>query len=212
MTTVTTHPPTIAEIGYPWKVLGGMLLTLLLTLSFLNSRTRKTMVSILKFMGVSVKRIPKVIKELKRKGFHFGGMIIPCLMGAITLGYFIWECLRLNVPMVRDFCQRMYGGILRDFCAALVGISYGRTRIVGRKSLEGTLAMFFVCLILSLVLFWRSNLGEQLAFYGSLAATLVELFNPSWVDDNLTIPCISGLVIQLISIRLGAEIPDHTLS
>ncbi|GAM28877.1 hypothetical protein SAMD00019534_120530, partial [Acytostelium subglobosum LB1] len=257
-------------LGFNWTMLALFLLSLLVMVSFVNTTTRKTSVSILRFLGVGVKRIPRVIKELKRKGFHFSGMVIPIiyllglnytnfitrrfaytLMSGITLAYFIWECLRLTVPAVRDFAFRTYGGILRekerdsfngslyyllgsslciyfftpliaiasmlfliigDFCAAVIGISYGKTRIYGKKSLEGTVAMFIVCLLISLAMFWRSNLCEQLAFWGALSAALVELFNPSFIDDNLTIPCISGLVIQLISIRLGAEIPDHSLT
>jgi len=225
--------------------------------------TKKQLTNILRYLGIGVKRIPRVIKELKRKGFHFGGLIIPIvyyvginytsfftkevalwIMSTITALYFIWECLRLNVPAVRDFCIRTYGGMMRekekdringsffyllgstlciyafnplvtiasllflivgDFTAALVGISYGKTKI-GNKSLEGTVAMFFTCLLISLVSFWGCNLGEQLAFWGSLSASLVELFNPSWIDDNLTIPCFSGLAIHFMAARLGTEI------
>ncbi|EGG21056.1 hypothetical protein DFA_00929 [Cavenderia fasciculata] len=257
------------SVGLPWKMLGLFLMVLMLVLVIINNTTRKTMYALLRAMGVGVKRIPKVIKELKRKGFHFSGLIIPIiyllglnyttfitrqfaytLMGIITILFFIWECLRLYIPAVKKFYVDRFSGIMRekerdsfngvlfylmgttisiyyfspiiaiastlflilgDFTAALVGISYGRTKIFGKKSLEGTLAMFGVCLLISLALFWRSNLGEQLAFWGALSATLVELLNPSFIDDNLTIPCLSGLAIHLISIRLGAIIPDHSL-
>eukprot|EP01132_Coremiostelium_polycephalum_P001218 gene1218-1538_t len=206
-----------------------------------------------------MKRVPRVIKELKRKGFHFSGLIIPfvylvglnyttfftrtlgCqIMFTISGGYFIWECLRLNVPLVRDFCNRTYGKMLRekekdsfngtlfylagtaiciycfsplvaiasmlfliigDFCAAVIGISFGKTKI-GNKSLEGTVAMFVVCLLIGLTLFWKSTLGEQLAIWGALSASIIELFNPSFLDDNITIPCLSGLTIQLMAYRL----------
>ncbi|EFA75258.1 hypothetical protein PPL_11333 [Heterostelium album PN500] len=265
-----TTPPSLFELSYNWKMLGLFMLSLMVLLSALNSTTRKKLVAILRGLGIGVRRVPRVIKELKRKGFHFSGLIIPIiylfglnyttfitqkfafnLMGSITLGYFIWECLRLNIPAVKEFCLKAYGGMMRekerdsfngvlfyllgstlciyffrpliaiasilfliigDFCAALIGISYGKTRIFGKKSLEGTLAMFFVCLLISLALFWQSNLCEQLAFWGALSAALVELLNPSFIDDNLTIPIVSGLMIELISIRLHAQIPDHTLS
>lgn len=97
--------------------------------------------------------------------------------------------------------------IIGDFMAALVGISYGRIKI-GRKSLEGSVACFLSCFLICLVFLWNVQWVEQIAFWGALAATLTELLNPSFIDDNLSIPCISGLVIQLIASRLNIAIPN----
>ncbi|EGC37078.1 hypothetical protein DICPUDRAFT_97356 [Dictyostelium purpureum] len=235
-------------------------------MGFIN---RKQLSNSLRYIGVGVKRIPRVIKELKRKGFHFFGLVIPIiyilglhyttfmtrgfavkLLGSITLGYFIWEQLRLNVPAVSEFCVKMYGHMMRekekdrmngvffyllgsticiyffhpliavssmlfliigDFTAALVGISYGRTKI-GNKSLEGTMAMFLVCFVLSFAMFFNQSLGEHIAFWGSLVATLVELFNPSFVDDNLTIPIIGAIAMKYMTVRLGVELPVYSNS
>ncbi|MES1911626.1 MAG: hypothetical protein MHM6MM_004033 [Cercozoa sp. M6MM] len=40
-----------------------------------------------------------------------------------------------------------------DLAAAMVGVSFGRTKIVGKKSLEGFLAMFVVCFVIAFVIF-----------------------------------------------------------
>ena len=86
----------------------------------------------LHFIGVSVKRSPRVIRELKRKGFHFSGLIIPLiylvgmqtqmltwfsssmLMLTVTGGYFIMECARLMSPSINKIFAEKFGGLLRE--------------------------------------------------------------------------------------------------
>ncbi|KAN0000822.1 hypothetical protein ACTFIZ_001272 [Dictyostelium cf. discoideum] len=207
---------------------------------------RKQLSNALRYIGVGVKRIPRVIKELKRKGFHFFGLVIPIIyllglhyttffttqvgvwiLGTISLLYFIWEQMRLNIPAMQEFCVKMYGGMMRekekdrmnavssmlfliigDFTAALVGISYGRTKI-GNKSLEGSIAMFSVCWLLSYITFFNQNLGEHISFWGAISATLIELFNPSWIDDNLTIPILSAITMKYMTARFGVDLPIY---
>jgi dolichol kinase len=63
--------------------------------------------------------------------------------------------------------------VLGDLSAALIGISYGRTKIVGKKSLEGSLvrgpathaetiaqACFAACFMCSMVCFWHVKMWE----------------------------------------------------
>ena len=45
---------------------------------------------------------------------------------------------------------------LGDFSAALVGMSYGRTKITKKKSLEGFLGCFFTCVIIGIGIFRKS--------------------------------------------------------
>ena len=92
--------------------------------------------------------------------------------------------------------------VLGDMSAAIIGVSFGGETCVvklgrtGKKSLEGSVAMFFVCFIVGYLLFLHVELREYPVFFGSLAATLVELYEPLGVNDNLTIPVISSLVLQ----------------
>jgi len=257
---------TLLDNVHPWIFVGLICLTCIVCLFIANATSRKTLANFLRRdIGVSVARTPKVIKELKRKGFHFGGLVIPVvyllglkytewftrdvgslILAVISGGYFVAELLRLYHPWVRRMWVEKLGFMMRekekdhftgslfyllgctfvvwffsapvaisailfliigDFMAALVGISFGRIKI-GRKSLEGSVACFISCFVIAFALFWNVSLGEQLAFWGALAATLTELLNPSWVDDNLSIPCMSGLAIQLIARRLQVTIPD----
>ena len=82
--------------------------------------------------------------------------------------------------------------ILGDLVAALVGKKWGRTKILGKKSLEGSTACFVVCVAVALV-----KLNPIVAIVGALVATIVELI-PFPVDDNLTVPLISGVVMHFL--------------
>lgn len=82
---------------------------------------------------------------------------------------------------------------LGDLCAALIGKQWGRIKLFSRKSLEGSLACFVVCTAAALLI----GLHPVVAIAGALVATLIELL-PTGVDDNVTIPLISGLAMHLL--------------
>ncbi|MDE0467750.1 MAG: SEC59/DGK1/VTE5 family protein [Candidatus Poribacteria bacterium] len=82
--------------------------------------------------------------------------------------------------------------ILGDLAAALVGKQWGKTKLLGRKSLEGSAACFIVCVAIALV-----KLNPVIAIIGALVATIVELM-PFPIDDNLTVPLISGAVMHFL--------------
>ncbi|MDE0299800.1 MAG: SEC59/DGK1/VTE5 family protein [Candidatus Poribacteria bacterium] len=79
--------------------------------------------------------------------------------------------------------------ILGDMAAALIGKKWGRTKLFPRKSLEGSLACFLVCVLIAIV-----KLNPAVAIIGALAATVVEVL-PIKLDDNLTMPLLSGLAM-----------------
>ena len=87
----------------------------------------------------------------------------------------------------------LYFLALGDLFAALIGKQWGRIKLFSRKSLEGSLACFTVCTAVALLI----GLHPVVAIAGALAATLIELF-PTGVDDNVTIPLISGLAMHLL--------------
>jgi dolichol kinase len=83
--------------------------------------------------------------------------------------------------------------IICDTAAALVGRKFGKTKIVGEKSLEGSLA-FFVCAVM--VILVVPKLSFTVGLIIAVTATLVELFPIKLfgypLDDNLTITVIAG--------------------
>jgi dolichol kinase len=101
--------------------------------------------------------------------------------------------------------------ILGDAAAAVVGLSMGRIKI-GKKSLEGSLACFILCLILLFGVYphvpllldaWGGRVPLQLVFIASLCITLFELM--PWritgnfvINDNLTVPVFTGIIMLLV--------------
>jgi len=93
--------------------------------------------------------------------------------------------------------------VLGDMFAAIIGTRFGHNKIIAGKSLEGSLACFIVCFVIGLFVAWLfpTYLNLKIIAIGAFTATIVELL-PLGLDDNLTIPLISGLVME-ISIYVG---------
>ncbi len=81
-----------------------------------------------------------------------------------------------------------------DSASTLVGIYFGRTKLIAGRSLEGAIGFFLVSLI---PLFIATPLSEGKIFFLALAATLTEILSP--IDDNLTIPIVSSFLIKLLA-------------
>ena len=87
--------------------------------------------------------------------------------------------------------------VVGDAAAAIVGKRFGRPRRWG-KSLEGSAACFVCCLLIGFLLL--DSVGVAVA--GAVTATLAEAI-PAPVNDNMRVPILSGLVMQIISHTQG---------
>jgi len=91
--------------------------------------------------------------------------------------------------------------VLGDMSAALIGVSFGGESCVlklgreGKKSLEGSVAMFLVCFCIGCVIFRAAPLSEYISLVGAIVATLVELYEPLALNDNLTIPVFTSFAL-----------------
>lgn len=83
--------------------------------------------------------------------------------------------------------------ILGDTAAAVIGKRYGRPRYWG-KSFQGSLACFFTCVIVGAALLDNA----WVILVGALTATIAEAL-PVPMDDNMRVPIISGLAMQLVA-------------
>jgi dolichol kinase len=83
-----------------------------------------------------------------------------------------------------------------DPVAEIIGVNYGRIKILGGKTLEGTIAGFLACLLAAspLLLLERLDLSPVALLIGAAAAAVTELFTLR-VDDNFTVPIGSGLAM-----------------
>lgn len=93
--------------------------------------------------------------------------------------------------------------IFADPIASFFGILYGKDKLLPNKSLQGTVAAFTVCYIITL--FYGIIDGTHslhLVLFGVLAGisgAISEMFS-QFADDNLCIPVISGLGLYFINL------------
>jgi dolichol kinase len=85
--------------------------------------------------------------------------------------------------------------IVGDTFAAIIGRKFGRHRFYRSKTVEGSLACLAGCLITAMLL---PDIALSVAVIGAVVATIVEAF-PLNVDDNVSVPLVSGLVMTLSS-------------
>ncbi len=91
-----------------------------------------------------------------------------------------------------------------DPAAEIVGVNYGRMKILRGKTLEGTLAGAAACLVVGAPLLLVRSLGIDgtTLIVGATAAAITELL-PFPVDDNFTVPLGSGLAMLYLAPLLG---------
>ncbi len=89
-----------------------------------------------------------------------------------------------------------------DPIASWVGIKYGKDKIFGHKSIQGFMAAFAVCVVVSLAyLTSTSMLLDHLwivSILGGLVGALAELIPIGKLDDNLSLPILSCIGLSLI--------------
>ncbi len=89
-----------------------------------------------------------------------------------------------------------------DPISSLIGIKFGKTKILPNKSLEGSLAGFFVCFLATLVFaVYHVDFNLNVLLFSILCGFVGSLseFLSQKIDDNLTIPLISGLGISILN-------------
>ena len=86
-----------------------------------------------------------------------------------------------------------------DPLASFFGIRYGRDKLIGEKSLQGSLAAFVTCFLLSLGFFYVMDLMRERLFIVCLVAGMIgaigELVPVGKIDDNFVFPCLSATML-----------------
>lgn len=130
------------------------------------------------------------------------------LTGGFYMGLGVAATMSISPPSISTAALLFL--VLGDMSAAIIGVSFGgevasvKLGRTGKKSLEGSLAMLVVCFVVGCVLFATVELREYPVFLGAVAATLVELYEPFGINDNLTIPLVSSVAMQWGFARIAA--------
>ncbi len=83
---------------------------------------------------------------------------------------------------------------IADPLSSLIGWKLGKHPLLG-KSLEGTCAFFISSVTILTILSVTPSVAIPVAFI----ATMTELLTPRFLDDNLTIPIVTGGVLTLLA-------------
>jgi dolichol kinase len=127
----------------------------------------------------------------------------------IALSTLICSIVFIDRPYISfmALCAFIWG----DAAAALVGQSIGRIKI-GKKSLEGSLGCFALCMVLFIFVFplvphllepWQGKVPLAMACLASVSITVMELFpiqitKNFVINDNLTVPVFTGIIMQVV--------------
>ena len=84
---------------------------------------------------------------------------------------------------------------ISDPLSSLIGFRWGRRPLLG-KTLEGTLVFFASAAAILLL----SGFSVPVTLAGSAVAALTELLSSRAVDDNLSIPLVTGLCLTILTL------------
>lgn len=93
--------------------------------------------------------------------------------------------------------------IFADPIASIAGVYLGKDRLLPNKTLQGTIAAFISCFTLSMGYFIViKNQSENIiifSFFSAVVGALSELVSAFNIDDNLTIPVVSGGAMTVLN-------------
>jgi dolichol kinase len=209
-TPATELPPELQELVdrteglQPWRRLfhaaNGTIIVVLLANGVVSVDVMRIIVAAALFGALTVDlirfRVPAVQRMFFRSMAHLaspreaGGM-------ASSTWYLIGVLLALLLFPLDIAMASIMVLALGDPAASYVGRRWGKHRIPGDGSIEGTAVFAAVALGVLLVFF-----PPLYATLGALAATVIERI-PWGLDDNLTLPVGTGLALSLIGMLLG---------
>jgi dolichol kinase len=89
-----------------------------------------------------------------------------------------------------------------DPIASVIGIKYGKDKIFGHKSIQGFMAAYVVCAFCTFVFLYNHNFATDRILVVSLLAGLIgalaELVPIGKIDDNFTLPVLSGVGLYIL--------------
>lgn len=96
---------------------------------------------------------------------------------------------------------------IADPVASYYGIRYGRDKLIGRKSLQGSMAAFFVSMLIAAIYFFTQNMMTERILIVSILAGLIgaiaEITPVGDLDDNLVLPVVSSCLLWVVYFFFG---------
>ncbi|MFX0181011.1 MAG: glycerol-3-phosphate acyltransferase [Candidatus Hodarchaeota archaeon] len=134
-------------------------------------------------------KIKKIFRKDEKKKFS--------TMTIFLIGFFVTILLfEMTIAIIAiiylTFCD-MFGKVF--------GLAFGKHKLF-HKTVEGSLSFFGCVLICGYIMFASFNYPLILLLWGGITATITE-FLPLGVDDNFTVPILSGAVMTVITIFIS---------
>jgi len=91
---------------------------------------------------------------------------------------------------------------IADPVASFFGILFGKDKIINHKTLQGSIAAFVCCFIISISYYFYFNIMTErlmlVSILSGLVGALAELIPIGKIDDNFTLPLISASLLWCI--------------
>lgn len=162
-------------------------LTAVIVCAALALATDLARLNIPKVNQVFVKLASSVMRERERNNFNGTTAL---LFGVFIIVYLFPE---------RIVKLSLFFLAIADPIASYYGVKYGKDKILGDKSLQGTTAAFVSCTIIAAVFYYSSGLMTERILIVSLLTGLIgafsEAINAGKLDDNLTFPVINSILL-----------------
>jgi len=132
-----------------------------------------------------------IMRRSEREGFS--GLPFYALGVSLSLFFYKKEIALLSIMFL----------VFADPISSFFGVLYGKDKILPNKSLQGAVAGFFTCYLITLFYAMNtSTLGTHLLVFSVIAGIIgsaSELLSSFNIDDNLSIPVLSGLGITVLN-------------
>jgi len=152
---------------------------------FLVLLTLTAVVELMRRQSVSInKMVLKVMLPLMRKNEIKGIAGVTPLLAAVNI-------LTLFPSWIVSLSMLFLA--FADPIASLVGVLFGRTKLIARKSLEGSAAAFMVCSLITFLTHIQS--WSDVFIFGFIGA-VAELLPIGSLDDNFTMPLLTALLLS----------------
>ncbi len=157
---------------------------------------------VLDFMRLKNEEFNSILSKLfgpimrRSEKFSFSGLPFYALGVSLSIFLYEKEIAVLSILFL----------VLADPIASVVGVYYGKDRLLPNKTLQGTVAAFTTCLAVAIIYLTAIQVHSPniilFAFFGAIIGALSELLSAFNIDDNLTIPVISGAALTVFNIWL----------
>tara|TARA_B100001971_G_scaffold91031_1_gene83966 strand:- start:38352 stop:38993 length:642 start_codon:yes stop_codon:yes gene_type:complete len=144
-----------------------------------------------KFNQLALKLLAPIMRKSEKESFS--GLPFYALGIAASIYFYDKDIALISILYL----------VFADPVSSFFGVQFGKDKILPNKSLQGTIAGFFACYFITIIYVADVQTSSMNILAFSLLAALIgaisELFSAFNIDDNVTIPVISGAGLTVLN-------------